>query len=114
MSETTELTKTGPLGDEAKVGKMRDRDAVAKEQEKADIKHVMGHPAGRRFVAWLVGVCEVGSVPFFELSVRHGDFVMGHQNVGHRVVALAREHCLNEFRLMEDEVKSWQEQQKLR
>jgi len=103
----SEITQIGPLGDEAKVGKLRDKDKLAKEQEKADITAVMETASGRRFISWLLRQCELGSVAFYETD-RISNFILGHQNVGHKVVAELRRNCLDMVRLMEDEERSWQ------
>jgi len=97
-----EVTKIGELGDEAKVGKMRDKDALAIEQEEHDIKAVMQTSEGRRFVATIIKDCGVGDIAYRE-SGRLTAFALGQQNFGHMLVAKLRTYCLELMRLMEDE-----------
>jgi hypothetical protein len=106
-----DITEIGPLGDEAKVNKRRKAVDLAKEQEQADIIAVMSTPHGRSFVAWLLREGEAGSVSFYETD-RITAFMLGQQNMANKVIAKAREHCLQLLRLMEDEDLQCQKQRK--
>jgi len=106
----SEITQIGPLGDEAKVNKRRKDVDLMKEQEVSDLQSVMSTPTGRRMFAWILKETEFGSVAFYETD-RITAFMLGQQNVGHKLMSQAREHCLDMVRLMEDEERSWQKQQ---
>ena len=105
-----EITQMGPLGDEEKVNKRRKDVDLMKEQEVSDLRSILGQEAGRRMFAWILRQTEFGSVAFYETE-RLTSFMLGQQNVGHKLMAQARASCLDMVRLMEDEEISWQKTQ---
>lgn len=100
--ELNEVTKLGELADDAKIGKLRDREKLAVTQGAADIVRVMETPWGRRVIASIIKKCRVGEIPFYD-SDRNTVFALGNQNIGHWLVARLREDCIGLMREMEDE-----------
>lgn len=102
MNERKEKPELGETADPAKVGSARERDKVALSQAKADIIAVMDTPHGRRFVTQILRDTRVGEIAWFD-NDRMTNFVLGHQNVGNKLIARLREFCLPLVRRMEDE-----------
>jgi len=103
----SEITRIGPLGDDEEVNKRRKDVDLMKEQEASDLRSILTQDAGRRLFAWILKQTEFGSVAFYETD-RLTSFMLGQQNVGHKLMAQARAHCLDMVRLMEDEEILWQ------
>jgi hypothetical protein len=106
MKDENEDKKLGEAGDPVKVERQREKGKRRDAVDALHFKRQMSTPQGRAFVALMLKQCRVGQVAFVEGSARTTDFILGHQNVGHWLLAQLREHCLPLVRLMEDEERS--------
>jgi len=106
MSERSDglpdITKVGPLADEKKSKKSRDRRDLATLQFSTDLKAVMSSPAGRRLMLAILGYTRVDQLAFRGTD-RDTCHALGVQITGEWLRAQMKVHCMDLMRLMEDE-----------
>jgi len=101
-SALEDLTKSGPLADEKKVKKSRDKRTLAELQMAKDLEFVMNTQQGRRFVASILKYTNIGQLAF-KSTDRETCHALGAQLVGEWLKERLRLDCLEDMRLMEDE-----------
>lgn len=92
----------GNAGDEQQVKKAGDREKFREEERQNDLRYVLAHPRGRRFLWELMSGCRIYEA---DLIVDHGcnQYRNGERNIGVRLLNEIIKCDLDSFLIMQKE-----------